>query len=216
MMLSDSGMTASQPESRADGCNEGGNMYNKVVIPLDGSKLAEEALPHLEVIAKGCSIPEIMLVSVTERVKGTILQSQAFETPAGKSEAGIPLSGSVQGGLVISTYKASSQQVPLTLGRMARTAYNYLAKIAKKLEKQGFRVCVNILVGNPAEEIVRFVEQQKADLIVMASRGKSGISRWDMGNIAEKVIRATNTNVMLVKPGAGFKETKRKRKGVAS
>ena len=191
-------------------------MYNKVVIPLDGSKLAEEALPHLEVIAKGCSIPEIMLVSVTEKVKGSILQSQAFEKPVGKSEAGLPLSGSIQGGVVISTYKAGEQQIPISLGRMARTAYNYLAKIAKRLEKQGFRVCVNVLVGNPAEEIVRFVDNQKADLVVMASRGKSGISRWDMGNIAEKVVRATNTTVMLVKPGTGFKETKRKRKGVAS
>jgi nucleotide-binding universal stress UspA family protein len=50
---------------------------------------------------------------------------------------------------------------------------------------------------------------------MIASRGKSGFSRWDLGNIAEKVIRATHTVVILVKPEAGFKETKSKRKGMA-
>ena len=43
--------------------------YNKVIVPLDGSKLAESALPHLEKIAKGCSIPQIILVTVMNRLK---------------------------------------------------------------------------------------------------------------------------------------------------
>ena len=50
----------------------------------------------------------------------------------------------------------------------------------------------------------------------MASRGKSGFSRWDMGNIAEKVIKSTNATVMLVKPEPGFKETRPKRQGQSS
>jgi nucleotide-binding universal stress UspA family protein len=70
-----------------------------------------------------------------------------------------------------------------------------------------------VLVGNPAEEIIRFARDQKADLIVMGSRGKSGLNRWDMGNVADKVMRAADVPVVLVKPSAGFKETKAKRKG---
>jgi len=49
----------------------------------------------------------------------------------------------------------------------------------------------------------------------MASRGKSGISQWDTGNIASKVVKAAKMPVLLIKPGPGFKETKPKRRGVA-
>ena len=192
-------------------------MYRKVVVPLDGSKLAEAAIPHLEAIAGGCNIPEILLVSVTEKVKGRIPQTQAFDMPARPPAdvLGVQL-GQTQTGLIVSRDFIGVQEVPITLGKMARTAFNYLYKIADKLEKKGFSNSINILTGNPAEEIVKFVDEQKADLIVMASRGKSGINRWEMGNIAEKVVRTTNVSVMLVKPGPDFKETKPKRKGKAA
>ena len=76
-------------------------MYNKVVVPLDGSKLAEAALPHLEEIAKGCSIPEILLVSVTERIKGRIRQDQIFEASSSKSyDAPAPAVINMQTGLL--------------------------------------------------------------------------------------------------------------------
>ena len=45
-------------------------MYKKILVPLDGSKLAECALPHAEELAKGSDKAEIVLVSVTERVQG--------------------------------------------------------------------------------------------------------------------------------------------------
>lgn len=192
-------------------------MYKKVVVPLDGSKLAEVALPHLEVIAKGCSIPEILLVSVTEKIKGIVPQAQVFETTSSRQrDKTIPPVGATQTGLIFSTYTTGIQEIPMTLGKMARTAFNYLCKIGDRLEKQGFRTQLNVLMGNPAEEIVRFVEDQGADLIVMASRGKTGFSRWDMGNIAEKVVRATKAPVLIIKPGPDFKETKPKRRGVSS
>jgi nucleotide-binding universal stress UspA family protein len=45
-------------------------MYNKILVPLDGSKLAECALPHAEELAKGCNTEEVILISVTERIQG--------------------------------------------------------------------------------------------------------------------------------------------------
>lgn len=189
-------------------------MYKKVVVPLDGSKLAEVTLPHLEQIVEGCNIPEILLVSVTEKVKGRIPRSQALDgasnVPDNTTNVQI---GSTQTGLIVSRNFVGIQEVPVILGKMAKTAFNYLVKIAERLEKKGFNITINVLVGNPAEEIVRFVEDQGVDLIIMASRGKTGFNRWEMGNIAEKVIRATKASVMLIKPGADFKETKPKRKG---
>lgn len=192
-------------------------MYNKVVVPLDGSKLAETALPHLEAIAKGCSIPEILLVSVTERIKGRIRQDQAFEEYSTKSSSRpLPALGAIQGGVVFSTYSPGLQQIPLSLGKMAKTAYDYLCKIAKQLEEKGFRNQVVVLAGKPAEEIVRFANEQGADLIIMGSQGKGSMNRWNISNIADKVIKNANIPVMLVRPGRGFKETKPKRKGIAT
>jgi nucleotide-binding universal stress UspA family protein len=48
----------------------GQEMYNKILVPLDGSKLAECALPYAEELARGCGTEEVILVSVTERIQG--------------------------------------------------------------------------------------------------------------------------------------------------
>lgn len=192
-------------------------MYNKVVVPLDGSKLAEIALPHLEEIATGCHIPEVFLVSVTEEIKGRAPRAVGIERSAGREFHAAPDTGPVALGSTFSgmVYSADSRvsDVPAEFGRMAKTAWNYLSKVAAKLQKKGLNASATVLVGNPAEEIIRFAKEQKADLIVMGSRGKSGFNQWDMGNVADKVMRASDVPVVLVKPKADFKETKAKRKG---
>jgi nucleotide-binding universal stress UspA family protein len=193
-------------------------MYKKVVVPLDGSKLAEVALPHLEEVAKGCNIADVLLITVTEKIKGMVPQDKAFgeefvpEQPVGVPP---PQFTVVQPGIVYGNMDAGVQKIPLTMGKMAKTADKYLIRVAEDLDKKGFNVTATVLVGNPAEEILNYADEQSADLIIMASRGKSGFSRWDIGNIAEKVIRATNVPVMLIKPAKDFKETKKKRKGLA-
>lgn len=189
-------------------------MYNKIVVPMDGSKLAEVVLPQLEKYAG--YVPEIMLVSVTERIQGRVSEGGAFErnTNASFTPSRINVSAS-QVTPLIANNRYDVKDVPMTMGKMAKTAFDYLEKIANRLEEKGFKVSVDVLAGNPAEEIVRFTEEQKAEVIMIASRGKSGFSRWDLGNIAEKVIRATHAVVILVKPDADFKETKSKRKGMA-
>jgi nucleotide-binding universal stress UspA family protein len=192
-------------------------MYKKVVVPLDGSKLAELALPHLKEIGKGCSIPDVLLISVTEKISGTVLQSQVQEefVPEKQVATPLPTVGASWGNIVFSTYAAGVQKVPMTLGKMARTAADYLCKIAKDLERKGFNVIATVLIGNPAEQITRYVTEQSADLVIMAGKGRSGVGRWNMDNIAAKVIRDTCVPVLLLRPGSDFKETKPKRKGVA-
>ena len=97
---------------------------------------------------------------------------------------------------------------------MAETAEEYLERIAEKLAKKGFSVTTNVIIGDPAKEIVYYAKEQKADLILMASTGgRPGLSRWNMEHIAEKVMETTKIPIMLVKPAPGFKETKPKRHG---
>ena len=190
--------------------------YNKIIVPLDGSKLAESVLPHAEKIAKGCTIPKIILVTITEPIRVKTPRGQRIEQLPARYQAPIIYYGSVQGGgiggLVV---PGSISDLPVTIGKMAKTGYNYLSRIAEKLQNGGIQVSVALLIGDLAEEITRFAEEEEADLIIMASRGRTSLRRWDVGNAAAKVFRSTNIPILMVKPPAGFKETKPVRKGKA-
>ena len=71
---------------------------------------------------------------------------------------------------------------------------------AKRLEAKGIATDIKILTGDPAEAIVSFAEKNPCDLIVMASRGRSGTTRWAVGSVADKVFRASAVPVLMVKP----------------
>mgnify|MGYP000212134487 CR=1 FL=1 len=152
-------------------------MLKKIVVPLDGSKLAECALPYAEELATGGNTEEVILVSVTERVQGY----RPVEEP--KEPTGQTL-------------------VPEAVGKMNRQAQRYLGKIAKALEAKGVKVRTEVLLGNPAEEIKIFVDHHNVDLIVMSSHGRSGPSRWTHGSIAEKIFRSSCVPILMVRvPG---------------
>jgi nucleotide-binding universal stress UspA family protein len=189
--------------------------YNKVIVPLDGSKLAESVLPHVEKIAKGCAIPQVILVTVTEPIRVKTPKGERIEQLPAKYQGQILYYGNTMGNVGGVIVPETMRDLPVTIGKMAKTGYNYLSHIAEKLEKNGIQVTIAVLIGNIAEEITHFAQEEKADLIVMASRGKTSLRRWDVGNAAEKVFRATDIPILLVKPPPGFKETKPVRKGKA-
>jgi nucleotide-binding universal stress UspA family protein len=152
-------------------------MYKKILVPLDGSKLAECALPHAEELAKGCNTGEVILVSVTERVKGY----RMLEEPSQ------PL---------------SQRRIPEASGKKEKQAQRYLDRIAKAMEAKGIKVGTEVLLWKPAEAIVGYAKQSKCDLIVMASHGRSGPSRWAYGSVADKVLRGSCIPVLMVRaPG---------------
>ena len=189
--------------------------YNKIVVPLDGSNLAESVMPHVIKIAKGCAMPQVILVTVTEPVHVKTPRALRIEQLPGIHQGPILYYGGVTGaGREI--VPDSIMDLPVTIGKMAKTGYNYLSKIAAKLEKEGIQVTIAVLIGDVATEITRFAKDEKADLIVMASGGKKTLKRWDVGNAAEKVSHTTDIRIFLVKPPAGFKETKPVRKGKPS
>ena len=189
--------------------------YNKVIVPLDGSKLADSVLPHVEKIAKGCSIPQVILITITEPVQVKTPVGERLERLPERMQSQILYYGNVStttSGIVV---PGSLKDLPVTIGKMAKTGYDYLARQAQQLQEKGLQVSVAVLIGNVAEEIVRFAKSENADLIVMASKGRTTLRRWDVGNAAEKVFRSTDIPIFLVKPPPGFKETKPVRKGKA-
>ena len=158
-------------------------MYKRIVVPLDGSKLAECVLPHVETLAKSCGPEEIFLISVTEHITGY--------APAARPEQRIGFAEPID-------------KVSLSVGRQQRQAERYLARIAKQLKRKKIDVETEVLLGNPAEKIISFTNDRGADLIIMATHGRSGISRWAhsigaFGGVADKVIRASSVPVLLVR-----------------
>jgi nucleotide-binding universal stress UspA family protein len=146
------------------------------MVPLDGSELAECALPHAIHIARA-SNAKIVLVSVTERIKG-------FRVIEDRTE------------------RLETRLSPEARGKFEKQAQNYLDKIARQLEKEGVNIDTDVQFGSPSEGIIACSLNNKCDIIVMASHGRSGISRWSHGSVADKVFRASKLPVLMVKaPG---------------
>jgi len=152
-------------------------MFERIMVPLDGSKLAECALPYAEELAKG-SGSQIILLSVTERKKGQRL----FEDP------GQPLGYRLE---------------PEAVGKKEKQAQRYLDRVAKGLQKKGIKVITQVVLWPPAEAILGYSEANQCDIIVMSSHGRSGPSRWTHGSVAEKVFRHSNVPVLMVKAPGG-------------
>jgi nucleotide-binding universal stress UspA family protein len=162
-------------------------MYKKILIPLDGSELAECAIPYAEELANGCGTQEIILVSSTEKIKGKTKAPEIREMYNHGDRFGFIGAGS---------------EVIITFGKQEREAKSYLTKVAKRLEKKGFKVKTEVLYWPPAEAISSFAERSEIDIIVMSSHGRSGPTKWAHGNVADKMIRATCVPVLMVKaPG---------------
>ncbi|MDO8567442.1 MAG: universal stress protein [Dehalococcoidales bacterium] len=152
-------------------------MYSKILVPLDGSKLAESVLPHVETLAKGCNVNEVILLRVC--VPPSILSDYPENMP-----------------------RSWTENVSKMTGHMANQCSLYLGDIEKKLKAAGINVRTESRLGSPANEIVDFADKNGIDLIIMASHGRSGPSRWAYGSTADKVLRSTCVPVMVVKgPG---------------
>ena len=156
-------------------------MYQKILVPLDGSKLAEIVLPHVEKIA-GESDSVVILTTVTERIKAL---SDYVQTAPDTGR--LPIVEPVM-------------KVPVAVGKMQRQGQSYLNRIAKRLIKKGIRVETSVLLGRPADELRSFAEEQGIDLIIMSSHGRSGRSKWALGSISDKMLRASDVPMLLIKP----------------
>lgn len=167
-------------------------MYRRIVVPLDGSKLAECVLPHLGDMTRGSGTEEVILVRVTEHVtRYTPLAGPDF-TPVSQL-ARRP-----------SVAPRRISEIPVRPSKKQIQAQRYLDKIAKRLEKKRgkIKILTEVPRGNTAEEIASVVKRTGADLILMASHGRSGISRWAYGSVADKVFRASSVPVLMVKCGS--------------
>jgi len=147
-------------------------MYEKILAPLDGSELSECSLQHIKAIVIGCQVPEVILFRVAEPVSSLVF-------------SGYP--EMIDGNLVTQLEEQSRGE-----------AKNYVEKIAVRLKREGINVKTAIVSGRPADEILDYVKNNKIDLIIMSTHGKSGISRFAFGSVAEKVLRHSTVPVLVI------------------
>lgn len=162
-------------------------MFKKILVPLDGSKLAECALPYVEELARGCGTEEIILISVTEQVRAQVRAPEARELYHTREDPRIQ-----RGGI----------ETTVTFGKKERQAQRYLDRIAKRLRAKEAKVRTDVLCWPPAEAIASYAGKNDVDIIVMSSHGRSGVSRWTHGSVAERVFRASRVPLLMIKaPG---------------
>jgi nucleotide-binding universal stress UspA family protein len=147
-------------------------MYRKILVPLDGSALSELALPHAEALAQRFE-SEVLLVRVCPPMAGSI-EFYSFAAEA--------------------TDEDLERQVEAAKGAEA-----YLVWMHEKLQLKGIKNCYFVLHGMITETILDIAETEKADLIVMSTHGRSGLSRWVYGSVAAKVLQAAPCPVFLVR-----------------
>jgi nucleotide-binding universal stress UspA family protein len=162
-------------------------MYKKILVPLDGSELAECALPHAEELAKRCDTEELILISATEQLQARTRAPEAREL------YGSPDKPDLLGG---------ESTMTVTFGKKERQAERYLDTMADRLEAKGINVHTEVLAWPPAETITSYAEENGVDIIVMSSHGRSGPSRRAYGSVAEKVLKSSPVPVLMVRaPG---------------
>lgn len=148
-------------------------MQPRILVPLDGSSLSEEALPHAVALAHTNMAAITLLRVVTSSI------------------AAMPTLWPVSQDHLVWRYE--SEEV--------KGAQSYMAEIAKALESQGLIVRVEMLEGDPAMEIVRYAEQHPdVQFIAMSTHGRSGLERLLFGSVAERVLHSSPVPLLLVKP----------------
>lgn len=80
------------------------------------------------------------------------------------------------------------------------TARDYLSGIAKNLTRKGIKATCEVVTGDPAYKIVDYAENEKADLIAMSTHGRTGIARWVLGSVTDKVLHGAKVPVWIVRP----------------
>ncbi len=145
-------------------------ILNMVLVPLDGSKEGEAVLPYIgELVAK---------------LKTEIILFQAL-SPGYQATS--------DEGYEYVTYTKQQMESDRAFAR------NYLEKVGARLKRKGVTVRSEVRFGNAAEEIIKFADEISADVVAMSTHGRSGVSRWVFGSVADRVLHEGNTPILLVR-----------------
>lgn len=145
-----------------------------LVVPLDGSKLAEKSLPHVESICRESGASIILLRTVT------------IPTTYGRDP---------YGGLPAALMETNEEK---------DLAQHYLDGVAARIRERGlFQVETKVCTGHPRTEITQLAQDIRDAMVVITTRGASGLTRWPVGSIADAVIRTSGVPILVIPPDIG-------------
>ncbi len=148
-------------------------MYRKILVPLDGSELAECVLPHVKNMVKDGLTGEAILLNVFYPY---------FPMPEEKDL------------FTYGDYNATKK-------RIRQSSINYLANLQCQLDSEGVKVKTEILTGSrPAETIAEYAQDNGIDLIIISTHGYTGLRKLMFGSVALEILHTSHVPVLLIRP----------------
>jgi nucleotide-binding universal stress UspA family protein len=153
-------------------------MYSRILVPLDGSTLAETILPHASEVAR-CFGATVVLFRATTSYAEAVRQTASPEP------------------LTSATLSPEVADRLVSAGEEAAEAY--LTRMREALAAQGLQADCIIAEGDPSATLVAAVKNQHIDLLAMATHGRSAFGRLFKGSVAEDVLRDIDVPVLLIR-----------------
>jgi nucleotide-binding universal stress UspA family protein len=152
-------------------------MNRRILIPLDGSQLAEQVLPHVKGLID-CQGAEIHLLSVAPVIDNVAASVMLYP---------------------LYVYREQLADEESERKRIETELTNYLRSIARDLELSRATTRCAVRFGSPADEILAYASEHEVELIAMCTHGRSGLARWAYGSVADRVLRVSSCPVLLVR-----------------
>ena len=156
-------------------------MFERILVPLDGSKVGEAAIPVIEQLidklAPATKV-EITLIGVITLLRHWVVVG----------EASAPVS-------------YTDEELKVIKERVAGN----LAAVAQLIKRPNVTIKSIVSAGNASDEILKAAEDIKADLIAMSTHGRSGLRRMAFGSVTDKVLHGTRIPVLMVRAPEGTK-----------
>ncbi len=153
-------------------------MYHRILVTLDGSQLAEQVLPHVKALIEHRTHVHLYLLSVAQVID--LASASAMVYP-------------------MAVFPGQPFDEEGERRRVEDELRGYLRGIAIDLTRNGVEVSDEVRFGQPAEEIIAYAHDIRADLIAMCTHGRSGLARWAYGSVADRVLHNAECPVLLVR-----------------
>lgn len=147
-----------------------------IIVPVDGSSLAEQVLPHAIALAVGLNLKVILLRCLP-------------------TNAGLAAFTGYEG------FSAQEAEIYKTISDEAEAAATtYLNQLAERLRGDGVKdVETRLELGSPGIVIVDMAQETPDNLVAMTTHGRSGVARWALGSVADRVVRYSGDPILLVR-----------------
>ena len=164
----------------------------KLLIPIDGSEFSRTILSHVRSIVSPDAY-EVTLLRVADPPPHE-MPPPPTTTYVGAGDLAIPTSTTTYPRHTYTDYRVQVEE------RLKLKLIGEMKREAQPLEEAGFTVSREVRFGDPAKEIVDFVEREGVELVAMATHGRSGLPRLLMGSVAGKVLRRLAVPILLIHP----------------